>query len=55
MLDEIRLNYELNPNTTHNGSIEIYVSPNNLWKDTDPTSPSSDNRYKVMSITQTNA
>ena len=55
MLDEIRLNYEMNPWTNHNGSIDIYVSPNNLWKDTDPTSPTSDNWYKVMHIDQTNA
>lgn len=55
MLDEIRLNYEMNPNTTSNGSIDIYVSPNNLWKDTDPDSPTSDNWYKVMHIDQTNA
>ncbi len=54
MLDEIRLNYELNPNTQHNGTIDIYVSPNNLWKDTDPTSPTSDNWYKVMHIEQIN-
>ena len=54
MLDEIRLNYELNPLTTWNWEIHIYVSPNNLWKDTDPTSHSSDNWYKVMKITQTN-
>lgn len=54
MLDEIRLNYELNPNTQHNGTIDIYVSPNNLWKDTDPTSPTSDNWYKVMHIEQEN-
>lgn len=32
MLDEIRLNYELNPLTYDNGSIDIYVSPNNLWR-----------------------
>ena len=55
MLDEIRLNYELNPNTTGNGSIDIYVSPNNLWKDTNPSSPSSDKWWKVMHIDQTNA
>ena len=54
MLDEIRLNYELNPNTQHNGTIDIYVSPNNLWKDTAPTSPTSDNWYKVMHIEQMN-
>ena len=55
MLDEIRLNYELNPNTSHNWTIEIYVSPNNLWKDTTPNSPTSDKWWKVMRITQTNA
>lgn len=55
MLDEIRLNYELNPNTTGNGSIDIYVSPNNLWKDTSPNSPASDKWWKVMHIDQTNA
>lgn len=55
MLDEIRLNYELNPNTTHNWSIDIYVSPNNLWKDTDPSLNWADNRFKVMHIDQTNS
>ena len=55
MLDEIRLNYEMNPNTTHNWTIEIYVSPNNLWKNTAPWTISNDNWYKVMKITQTNA
>jgi len=55
MLDEIRLNYELNPNTNNNGTIDIYVSPNNLWKDTDPASPSSDRWYKVMHIDQDSA
>ena len=54
MLDEIRLNYELNPNTTGNGSIDIYVSPNNLWKDTNPNSPATDKWWKVMHIDQTN-
>lgn len=34
MLDEIRLNYELNPNTNNVWTIDIYVSPNNLWKST---------------------
>ena len=61
MLDEIRLNFELNPNIDESdyssdeepyGTIEIYVSPNNLWKDTDPDSPTSDNWYKVMEITR---
>jgi hypothetical protein len=35
MLDEIRLNYELNPLTIENGSIDVYVSPNNLWRSTE--------------------
>ena len=39
MLDEVRLNYELNPNVTIDANndvwtIDIYVSPNNLWKST---------------------
>lgn len=34
MLDEIRLNFELNPLTQDNGSIDVYVSPNNLWRTT---------------------
>lgn len=55
MLDEIRLNYEMNPNTPNNWTIEIYVSPNNLWKNTAPWTVSNDNWYKVMRITQTNA
>ena len=53
MLDEIRLNYEMNPNTSLNGSIDVYVSPNNLWTGTDPES--DDWWYHVMHITQTNA
>ena len=36
MLDEIRLNYELNPLTNNKWSIDIYVSPNNLWRTTRP-------------------
>ena len=61
MLDEVRLNFELNPNIVESsyasnsqpyGTIEIYVSPNNLWKDTIPNSPSTDNWYKVMKITK---
>lgn len=55
MLDEIRLNFELNPLTTWNWDIDVYVSPNNLWKDTDPSNNGNDNRYHVMHITQTNA
>ena len=54
MLDEIRLNYELNPLTEENGSIDIYVSPNNLWKDTEPSWDGSDNWFKVMHIDQVN-
>ena len=37
MLDEIRLNYELNPAQwvgTNTWTIDLYVSPNNLWKST---------------------
>ena len=35
MLDEVRLNYELNQNANNNvWTIDIYVSPNNLWKST---------------------
>jgi hypothetical protein len=36
MLDEIRLNYELNPMTNNMWTIDVYVSPNNLWKHTRP-------------------
>jgi len=35
MLDEVRLNFELNQNASNNvWTIDIYVSPNNLWKST---------------------
>lgn len=51
MLDEIRLNYELNPLTDLNWEIDVYVSPNNLWRSTDPT---SEWWYHVMHIDQTN-
>ena len=51
MLDEIRLNYELNPLTSLNGEIDVYVSPNNLWRETDPT---SEWWYHVMHISQVN-
>jgi len=54
MLDEIRLNFELNPLTDENWEIDIYVSPNNLWKDTH-TFTESHNWYHVMHIDQTNA
>jgi hypothetical protein len=37
VLDEVRVNYEMNPLTENNGDIDIYVSPNNLWKDSDPS------------------
>ena len=54
MLDEIRLNYELNPNTLNNWSVDVYVSPNNLWKNTH-TFTEANWWYKVMHIDQTNA
>jgi len=53
MLDEIRLNFELNPLTDENWEIDIYVSPNNLWKDTH-TFTEAHNWYHVMHIDQTN-
>ena len=31
MLDEIRMNFELNPLTEQNGTIDVFVSPNNKW------------------------
>lgn len=52
MLDEIRLAYELNPLTDDNWSIDIYVSPNNLWTWTDPED--DEWWYKVLHIDQTN-
>ena len=52
MLDEIRLNYELNPDTDDTWSIDIYVSPNNLWRGTDPET--DEWWYKVMHIDNTN-
>lgn len=54
MLDEIRLNYELNPLTSHNWTIDVYVSPNNLWKNTH-TFTEANNWYHAMHISQTNA
>jgi hypothetical protein len=36
MLDEIRLNFELNPLTDENGEIFVFVSPNNQWRTTYP-------------------
>ena len=53
MLDEVRMNFELNPWTNYNGSIDIYVSPNNLRKTTDSFN-TSDNWHHVMHIDQTN-
>lgn len=53
MLDEIRLNYELNPNTNDTWTIDIYVSPNNLWKSTSSFTQANNWRH-VMSITNTN-
>lgn len=52
MLDEVRLNYELNPDTDDNWEIDIYVSPNNLWRGTDPET--DEWWYHVMHISQTN-
>lgn len=54
MLDEIRLNYELNPLTSSTGSIDVYVSPNNLWRDTH-TFTQANWWYHAMHIDQTNA
>ena len=53
MLDEIRLNYELNPLTNYNWEIDIYVSPNNLWRNTHTFTEAS-NWYHVMHIDQKN-
>ena len=49
MLDEIRLNFELNPDTNNVGSIDVYVSPNNLWKNTH-TFTEANNWYHAMHI-----
>ena len=66
MLENLRLHYELNPKTTHNWKIEVFVSPNNLWKYIipewtglpDDLNDYSDNDYdgwyKVMEIDQWN-
>lgn len=53
MLDEIRLNYELNPLTDENWMIDIYVSPNNLWRNTHSFTEAS-HWYHVMHIEQKN-
>ena len=57
MLDEIRLNFELNPLTDGNGEIFVFVSPNNLWRDTYPSWDwdTWDYWYHVMTITQDSA
>ena len=59
MLDEIRMNFELNPHTELNWEIDIYVSPNNSWKlipwASNPEDWSEDNGwYHVMHIDQDN-
>ena len=66
MLENLRLHYELNPKTTHNWKIEVYVSPNNLWKYIIPewtglpedlndySDDDYDGWYKVMEIDQWN-
>ncbi len=53
MLDEVRLNYELNYllDEGKNWKIEVFISPNNRWTDTNPSWTWSDWRYKVMEIT----
>lgn len=53
MLDEIRLNYELNPLTDDNWEIDVYVSPNNLWRTTQHFTEAS-HWYHVMHIEQEN-
>lgn len=53
MLDEIRLNYELNPLTDENWEIDVYVSPNNLWRTTQHFTEAS-HWYHVMHIEQEN-
>jgi len=51
MLDEIRLNFELNPLTNFNWEIDVYVSPNNRWRRTSQFTE-ADWWYHVMHITQ---
>ena len=53
MLDEIRLNFELNPMTDFNWEIDVYVSPNNLWRRTSSFTE-ADWWHHVMHIDQTN-
>lgn len=54
MLDEVRMNFELNPLTNFNGEIDVYVSPNNLRKNTH-TFTEANNWYHAMHIDQKNA
>ena len=54
MLDEIRMNFELNPLTDDNGTIDVYVSPNNLWKSTSQFTRAN-NWFHAMHITQDSA
>lgn len=63
MLDELRLNFELNPNVNPRnyssnsepyGTIDVYVSPNNLWKSTSVFTEAN-NWYHAMSITKDSA
>lgn len=51
MLDEVKLNYELNPIIDWNWKIEVFISPNNTRTDTNPSGDGSDGWYKVMEIT----
>ena len=53
MLDEIRLNYELNPGTNNTWTIDVYVSPNNTWKNTH-TFTEANGWYHAMHIENTN-
>lgn len=68
MLDQIRLSYEMNPLTQYNWRIQVFVSPNNLWKNTDPIwtgipadmstfyeDTDYDGWFKVMDLWQDNA
>ena len=54
MLDEIRLNYEMNILSDKNGDIDVYVSPNNTWKSSTALTKEN-NWWHVMHLTQTNA
>ena len=54
MLDEIRMNFELNSLTDENWTVDVYVSPNNLWKSTSEFTKAN-NWWHVMHITQDSA